>query len=192
MALSNTLSKKEQILNLKDEYFQQNTKNTLFKKSQKFDCAQKICQQMDLDDLLYHTAWIIPNTNKVYIDYSMLKLYANPSNFSILVEKFMSICIECSNNFPYFEVHLNLDTFTISAAERYKGIIEMFCYECFTRDTRFTARLIAFHIYNTPSVIDNISKIVFQIIPPEMRTKFVLHSKADTPTLLQQLHHQNT
>ena len=143
---------------------------------------------MNLDDLIYHTSWIIPNTNKVYIEYPILKLYANPSNFEMLVEKFMGLALECSNNFPFFEVHLNLDSFTISAAERYKGIIEMFCMQCFTRNTHFTERLSAFHLYNTPLVIDNISKMLLPIIPPEMRSKFVLYKKTESKSLLEELH----
>lgn len=183
-----TQSKKHEIQTLKDEYFQQNTKNTIFKKSQKFECAQYICQNMGLEDLIYHTAWIIPNTNKVYIDYLTLKTYANPDNFDAIVEKMMLLCLECSNNFVKFEVHLNIDSLTVSAIDRYKGIIELFCNRCFHEGTFFTQSMTSFCLYNIPTSIDTIAKLAMPLIPPEVRAKFVLYKKDVSPQLLTSLH----
>ena len=185
-------SKKEEIQNIREAFYQQSSKNIFFKKKQKFECAKSICEQMSLDDLLYHTAWIIPNTHSVYIDYTVLKLYANPTNFDLIVDKCMGLALECSNNVPTFEVHMNLEGFTISACERYKTIIELFCHRCFVNNTRFSERMSAFHLYNVPAVVDHIHKIVMPIIPPEARNKFVLHKKSESMALLEALHHQNS
>jgi hypothetical protein len=186
----NTMVKLEEIKHIQNNYFQENSKNVFFKKTQKFDCANTVCKQIDIDDLLYHTSWIIPGKNKVYFDYNVFKQYASPENFAIIVDDVLAKCIDCSNQFTGFEVHVNLASFTITAAERYKSIIELFCNECFRRDTRFTERLMCMCLYNIPIMIENISRLLLPLIPLEVRPKLRLHSKDESQSLLIQLHKQ--
>ena len=186
----NTMVKLEEIEQIKEAYFQENSKKMFFKNSQKFDCANTVCKQIDIDDLLYHTSWLIPNKNKVYVDYVVFKQYASPENFGMIVNDILAKCIDCSNQHTMFEVHVNLASFTITAAERYKSIIELFCNECFRRDTRFTERLVCMSLYNIPTMIENISRILLPLIPPEVRPKLRLYSKDESQVLLVQLHSQ--
>lgn len=180
--------KKEEVEELKTAYYQVNTKNTFFKKTQKYDCAQYVCDHMDMEELLHHTTWIIPNTNRIYVDYTMLKTYANPSNFDKIVNKFLLLALDCSNTFVEFEVHMNMETFTVSAVERYKYIITMIVEQCFSKQTRYTQQIVAFHLYNIPTVIDQIRPLILPLLEPGMREKFVLHSKSESPELLKRLH----
>lgn len=188
MAIPNTTSKLQEIESIKNDFYNENSKKTFFNKSQKFDCANTVCQRIDIDDLLYHTSWIIPNTNKVYFDYTVFKQYASPENFILVVNDILAKCLDCSNQYQYFEVHVNLSSFTMTAAERYKSIIELFCNECFRRDTRFTEKLISMNIYNIPTMIENISRILLPLIPPEVRPKIRLFSKQESSDLLYKLH----
>ena len=57
----------EQLEQYKNEYYNENTKNIVFKSNQKMDCAAKIAAQVSLEDLLSKTMFILPNTNKVFI-----------------------------------------------------------------------------------------------------------------------------
>ncbi len=189
-AIPNTIVKLEEIKQIQNNYFQENSKNVFFKKTQKFDCANTVCKQIDIEDLLYHTSWIIPGKNKVYFDYTVFKQYACPENFSLIVNDVLAKCIDCSYQFNVFEVHVNLSSFTITAAERYKSIIELFCTECFRRDTRFTERLVCMCLYNIPTMIENISRILLPLIPPEVRPKLRLYSKDESQALLVELHKQ--
>lgn len=186
----NTMVKLEEIKQIQNAYFQENSKNIFFKNSQKFDCANTVCNNIDISDLLYHTSWLIPNKNKVYFDYTVFKQYACPENFGVIVDDVLAKCIDCSNQYTMFEVHVNLASFTITAAERYKSMIEMFCNECFRRDTRFTERLVCMCLYNIPTMIENISRILLPLIPPEVRPKLRLYSKNESHALLVELHSQ--
>ena len=79
---------------------------------------------------------------------------------------------------------MNLDTFTISAAHRYKDIITLFCDECLRRETHFTERLDGMHLYNTPKIIDNISALLMPLIPPEVRPKIRMYGKQESGEMI--------
>ena len=180
----------ENLHQLQNEYYTSNGgKNVLFKKQQKFDCAQQILQQMQLDQLFHLTFFIIPNTNKVYFDYMKFKMYAAPEIFGILVDRVLDLCTQCSNIYETFEVHININTFTISAAERYKDIILLFCKECMERDTRFSQLLESFNIYNTPSAIDHISTILMPLLPVEVKPKLRLYNKTVSKDIMRERLH---
>jgi hypothetical protein len=57
----------EQLQQYKNEYYTENTKNTIFKTKQKMDCAAKITSQISLDELLSKTMYMIPNSNYMHI-----------------------------------------------------------------------------------------------------------------------------
>ena len=76
----------EDIVNAQNQYYETHKKNTFFKKSQKFDCAESVCSQIPLEHLINQTCWIVPNENKVVFDYRPFKMYANPSNYIIIVD----------------------------------------------------------------------------------------------------------
>ena len=87
----------EQLEQYKNEYYNENSKNRVFKSKQKMDCAARIAAQVSLEDLLSKTMFILPNTNKVFIDYSVFKVYAHPGiydkiiNYSqIIIKKYKS------------------------------------------------------------------------------------------------------
>lgn len=82
-----------------------------------------------------------------------------------------------------FECHLNLSTFTVSAAERYKEIVEIFNVVGLQNDTDYSNQLTHLYVYNTPSSIDHISKIIFCLIEPALRAKIVLYNKAESALL---------
>jgi 5'-3' exonuclease len=75
----------EQLEQYKNEYYSENTKNRIFKSKQKIDCAVKIAAQVSMDDLLSKSMYIIPNTKKVFIDYSIFKLYAHPGIYDKII-----------------------------------------------------------------------------------------------------------
>ena len=54
----------DKIKNLQDTYYQNNKKNTFFKNKQKYDCAETITQQVNINTLLQNTIFlfIIPIT----------------------------------------------------------------------------------------------------------------------------------
>ena len=170
----------EELEKYKQSYYSENKKNLIFKKTQKMEVASKIATEFNVDELLGRTVYIIPGTNKIYVDYLVLKLYAHPTNFLRFAEYAQSLIPECICKYGTFECHLNLNTFTVSAAERYKQIVVIFNAIGLQNDTDFSNQLTHLYVYNTPSAIDHISKIFFRLIEPTVRNKIVFYSKAES------------
>lgn len=181
-------SSSEKLEQLKSVYYDTHKKNVFFKSEQKFHAAQTVCSQLEMDELLHNTCWIIPNTNKVYFEYSVFKHYACPANFELVVDKVSALCLHCIQHYHTFEVHMNLASFSISAAERYQKIIEMFCNKGMLQNTSFSMYLTSLNLYNIPIMIENISRILSSVIPPEVKSKVCMFKKDVSDAKLQELH----
>lgn len=175
-----TSSTLEQMAQLRESYYKENGKKSVFKNKQKFHCAEVVLQNIPIDILLKNTFWIVPGTNKVYFEYPVVKQFATPENYIYIVDEVLKSCSDCVSTFGKHEVHVNLDTFTISAAHRYKDIITLFCDECMRRETHFTEKLTGIYLYNTPDIIDNISSLLMPLIPPEVRPKIHIYNKRES------------
>ena len=171
----------------KETYYSENNKNFFFKKSQKMDCAAKISQKFDIEELLEKTVFVVPNTNHIYLDYNVFKLYANPDNYDIVVNRVIQLFYSCIETYGAFECHFNLNSFTITAAERYKQAIELFCKECLKRETKYGQKLSKMYIYYSPSMIDRIKVIFSKLIDPMLRDRFVIYSKEESDEKIREL-----
>jgi len=164
----------------KNTYYSENKKAFFFKKSQKLDCASKISSEFDINDLLAQTFIILPNTNRVYLDYTVFKLYANPDNYHTIVTYVIQLFQKCIDTYGSFECHFNLNSFTITAAERYKSAIEMFCKECLKSETRYGRMLSKMYIYYSPGVIERFTSLFAHLIDPFVRDRFIIYSKEES------------
>ena len=171
----------------KNTYYSENKKNVFFKKTQKNEVANQICNEFNVEDLIKTTVIIIPNTNRVYIDYTMFKIFANTENYKKIIE-YVIMCFNiCIQTFGNFECHLNLNTFTISAADRYKIAIDIFCHDCLKSETRYGRMLSKMYIYNSPGMIERFTSIFTHLIDPYVRDKFVLYNKDESEDLIKKL-----
>lgn len=162
---------------LQKQYYNSNQKNTFFKKSQKLDCSKEICKKIDVNEMIAKTIYVIPETNKIYIDYTIFKLFAHPEIFDLIIEHIINSCRYLITYYNSIEAYINLDTFTVSSAERYKGLIQKYCEICLKDNTDFSLLLIKLHILNTPSVMELIIKIIKPIIDKDVVNKVVFHKK---------------
>jgi hypothetical protein len=167
----------EKVNELKNTYYSDNGKNILFKNKQKFECANNIINSIGIDDLIRKTIYIIQDTNNVYIDYTLFKLFATPEQYNRIVDYAISAINFSINKYGSYEVHINLDTFTVSAAERYKHIIIIFLNECIQYDGKCSELLTKMHIHNTPKTFNLISKILLPLMDPLVKSKLILHEK---------------
>jgi len=174
------------IFQLQQQYYESSGKNVFFKKEQKFECASLVCDQLGLDQMINQTFYYIPKTNKIYIDYTMFKIYANPSNFDNISNKLLDL-LKCLSQLGEYEVHVNLDSFTISACERYKQIISLYCEKCLMHSTQLSRLIKKMYIYNCPSMIETMARILKPIIHPDIHNKMVYYNKTESPFLLLQL-----
>ena len=185
---STTDSLLAQMEKFKQDFLDTEGKNTFFKKSQKLDCAKKISQTFNLEDMIHRTVFIIPGTNKIMFDYTVFKLYACPDNYDTIVNYIIYLYDSLLLQYPSFETNVILDSFTVSAAERYKGVIQIFCNKCMNTQTKYSKLITKMNIYYTPSMMESISTLLKQFIDTDIRNRIVLFSKADSPEMIKKLY----
>jgi len=177
----------ENIERLQKSYYDKSSKNLLFKSKQKLELAAQISSSVSLPELIQRTCYIINNTNKVFVDYTIFKLFANPSNYNDLVNYMISLISWCIKEYDCFEVHVNLDSFTISACHRHKDVIETYLNECMKYDTEFTNKLIKMHLYNVSQIFDSIKKALGPFIHEIVKKKIEFHNKEVSPKYISDL-----
>jgi len=167
----------EQIANLHAKYYSETSKNKIFKNSQKLDCANSVVQNMDLKALFSSCIYILPNKNVIFIDYPKLKTFVCPEIYPQIVECATNLAHQCIKQHRVFSLHINLQSFTITAAQRYKELIEMFCNTCLHKDSEFQSQLQFIHLYHYPSIIPMLRKMFAHFIDDSARGKLVLEKK---------------
>jgi hypothetical protein len=164
MSLTNTIEQ------FKDEFYQSTKKNMIFKKAKKQDSAKFICEKFDINQLLANTILQIPNTNKIYINYPLLKSFAYDENYNCILEFIIKTINQCIQNKGDYEFHMNIKSFTVSAIERYKPLMLKYC-QLLGNDTTFSERMTKMYIYHIPVVFDMIKKIAKPCINPLVNAK---------------------
>ena len=155
-------------------YYSNNKKYTFFKNKQKFDCASTVCDNIPITTLMSNTVFIVPDTNNIFVDYTIFKLFANPENFVTIIDHIINNFSKCIESFPSLQLHINLDSFTISALERYKDLITLFCKKCLSSSTRYSSKIESVHIYNVPKTFDSIVTTLKPFIDQNIYEKIVL------------------
>jgi hypothetical protein len=176
--------------NINAAFYATNPKKTFFKDSQKIECAEYVTQKLDAETLIKNTVYVLPNTSKVFFNYSLFKRYANPGVYTSIIKYILQLIDSCIKRYNSFEMHVDLNTFSVSAAHRYKGAIEMFCSECLSSGSNAAIyeHLTRFYIYNIPSMIDHISVILNPFINEQIKSKIEYVSKRDSVSQLEQFY----
>jgi hypothetical protein len=177
------ISSPEFMENFKKNYYDQNKKNTFFKKAQKIDCVKELISspEFDLNIALKNTIYVLNDTNKLFLNYEIFKHFGHPENYEQIVNYILSLILLCISKFSSFEMHININTFTISAAERYKDIIKLFMMKCLSNNTQFSKLLALMKLYNTPLMMNEISKLLKPFVDPIIINKIQMYNKNETP-----------
>jgi len=179
----------EKMNKLHKTYYDNHSKNTMFKKSQKMDCAKEVCKNLDVNEMIAKTIYVVPDTNFIYMDYTIFKLFAHPEIFDEIILHIINTCRYLVTYYGSLEAYINLDSFTVSAAERYKGLIQKYCENCLHENTDFAILLKKLHILNSPSVIEMVVKIIKPVIDKSVVEKVVFHKKNESNDIVQTLKH---
>jgi hypothetical protein len=170
-----------------DEYYDKNSKNVFFKKEQKYQMAEIVQNNFTLTELLESTVYSINGSRLIFFNYLLFKTYAHPGIYQFVIDHILSVFSKAIERYGLFEVHFNLDTFSMSAAHRYNDIIKMFCSQCLQAPTKYSAHLDKLHIYNTPNMIQSISKLFNPMINENVKRRITLVSKEESASLLSSL-----
>tara|TARA_B100001093_G_scaffold519213_1_gene607182 strand:- start:1066 stop:1647 length:582 start_codon:yes stop_codon:yes gene_type:complete len=171
-----------EISNFEEKYYQDNNKNTFFKKSQKMDLAKQVSNNFDINILLKNLCYRNKTTNQVVIDYNILKLFANEENFELILKYILNEFTNTINTFGNFEVHMNLNSFTISAAERYKKLVELFCKLCLNNKETYdySKKCSRFYIYNVSNTFEQIVNLFKPFVSPDIKEKVSILKKSES------------
>jgi hypothetical protein len=179
------IEKKDEIANnivkLQEDYYTQNNKNMFFKKNQKYDCASMISQKFDITLLFQKTLYIL-REGEVFFDYIFFKTYIHPEIFDAFLDYVNTISFEYIDKFQSYTLHLNLNTLTISAFERYWVVIHQILQKYPVNGTNMQTT----YIYYTPNVVDQIMRVLNPFIG-HIKNKIVFYSKLESPEQIKKI-----
>jgi hypothetical protein len=158
---------------MKNDYYTANTKNLLFKNKQKFDCAQQILQNIDLETL-FRTIIRVVDQNKIHFDYNVFKTVMNPSIYMDLIYFIFQVndkILEISNS---YDVFIDMKGLTMTGVERYKDFISLLSEQGKVNGKNFLEKLNHVYIVNPPFMISNIGKILLPLMDKIVKDKIVI------------------
>lgn len=176
-----------QINSFKDQYYMDNTKNMFFKKSQKMECAKQISAKFDIKQMFDKTFFIIPNTNNIYIDYTVFKLFMNEDNYELSIDHVLSLIDICIEKYGNYSIHLNINSLTVSAMERYKKLLELYSEKCAILNKGYSFKINNFCIYYPPNAIEMIYKIIIHVFQENVKNKINVIPKIDSEKKINEL-----
>lgn len=175
----------EKINKLRTNFTNDNKKGLFSSKQFKFDCANTVVKNIELETLLDSTLVLLQNSNHLFFDYTIFKTYATPEIYDKIMKYAIDKISYCINKYGSYEMHVNLNTFSVSAFHRYKTIIEAYSYECNTNHREFHDKIRTMHVYNIPTTIETISQLVGPMLPQIVRQKVIIYDKASSEKPLQ-------
>ena len=180
----------ESLNSLKESYYADgggsNKKNMFFKSNQKNNCAQSVANQVDMDEVMRMSFFAVPNKRgHFYMNYPIMKMYVNNENHSAVMTSMINEIVNCireaRNEDPSapFYVHLNLNSLTVSATERYKYVVDEFHTQCVQTGVQITPFVTGVVIYYAPSMMSTIVELLKYCIEPGVLDKIKLISSKD-------------
>jgi hypothetical protein len=157
-----------QLTKFREEYYITNKKNVFFKKTQKNDCAEKVTQQFSLEHLLQTSIYI--NNNVLFFNYPIIKTYLYPGVYNSIIthsDKLFNVLIQTHET---INIHIDLKSFTVTAAQRHNEIIKEVCKHYLTNET-YIARIEHIYIQNSPAIIDVIRSMFAPFISSTVQNK---------------------
>ena len=167
----------DDISNIRNEFYSSRRKSIFFKSSQKNECAEYVTSKISVQDLIQHTITILPSTFIIYIDYTLFKQFASPTNYDEIIKHLFDCIHTLITEYGKFELHIHLATFSVSAAERYKDFIQHFYQIYFQGNVDYCGKMNAMHIYYVPSMMNTISTIMRTYMTEYMKNRALIRDK---------------
>ena len=116
-------------------------------------------------------AMFIREPNVIYFDYPRFKVFARSELYVPFAEYILALIHTCIEKHGSFEMHLNLKSFSVTAAQRYSDMIRLFCNQCLRCDTEFSKLLTKMYVYNSPRILGSISAFFIGFVDDHVRSK---------------------
>ena len=161
----------ENIINdFQDKYWNENKKKSFFKGSQKFACAEETIKNFPLSELLENC--IYSDEYKIIVNYPLIKTFINPNVYDNILNHFDTLVKNILINHNNFEIHVDMKSFTITAAQRFKELIKQFCSKYLNE--KYEKIINGIYIYNSPSIISVMKTMFHPFISERNRTKIII------------------
>lgn len=167
-----------QIDNFIENYYSINGKNSLFKKNQKNELAIQIASSFKIEDLLENMCYTIGN--QVIIKYSIFKLFINNEIYENVINFILNKFDYIIGIYNEFECHINIEGFTMSAAERYQDFIKNFAEISLNAGNTYSNKIICLKIYFPPIIIEQIKNIFGRFVDKDVKNKVEIINKTDS------------
>jgi len=173
----------DEMIQWRESVLAESGKNMFFKNSQKKELAKSVCEQFDLQQLFAMSAYRVQNTNRIYLNYSIFKLYANPAIYELIISHMLTLYDTCIYDHGSYFLYINLDGFTISAADRYKDFIMQYS----NMSSNYTRFLEKMQILNTPTSFEAIIKMLKPFIAKDVGVRMETMTKSESMAILETL-----
>ena len=124
---------------------------------------------------------------KILIKYTIIKNYANEQTFDRIIEHLLIKIRYIIKNYGKFEMHVNLDSYSITSHERIKNIYPRLFRACEDDNILFSEKLVFLNVYNCPIVLRTLSSFFSPFINPIANEKITLYNKIDSKEMLLKL-----
>lgn len=182
----------EQINKIRKYYASTNSKGIFVSKKYKIDCAKLVLNEIDINILLRSTIIVIPNSHQIFLDYIIFKSFIIPELYDTIINYAINLIMSCIQKYGKIEIHVNMNTLSVSAYNRYKDCIIAYTTKLYSVIPNFPELLVSMHLYNIPSCIDTISQLVEPLIHPETRKKMIRYDNVSSEkainTILEIIH----
>ncbi len=170
--------REEYLLKIKEtqtDYYSTHTKHKIFKSAQKNACAAHVTNKISLDQMINCTVFNIPNTNIIYYNYLVFKTYGTNEIAEVIYKHMVNVIDRILSTYASFEFHINLKSFSVSACHRYRVMI----IGSLETNQIFTEKLSKLVIYNTPSIINQITPLLYHSVKPILHKIEYVKEKSD-------------
>ena len=164
------MSLEEKLSQFREKYYKENKKATFFKNSQKMACAEEITNKFSIDELLLKSIYI--DNDKIIVKYPLIKHFINPTIYPNILQHMEYLTNIIISKHDLFEVHLDIESFTMTAAQRYNDLIKEFCYKYL--NSYYEQKLKFVFIYNPPGIISVLQSMFYPFISESTKTKVII------------------
>jgi hypothetical protein len=172
----------------KNYYNDNSGKNVFFKSNQKTQIAKSIINNFELPRLLTECIYILESKNEIYINYPVLKMFIHDDIHEKIIQHILSLYNECILKHGKYSINMNLEGFSISAAERHKNAVILFSQRCFdTKEFKYVDLVEKIRIFNTPSVIDTLIKMFKPLFGKNLYKQIELYKKNESVSIMKEM-----
>lgn len=156
-------------------YYDDKPKNLVFKKQQKFDCAESVISNVNIAAVLPLLFRVDGNT--IFINYAVFKTIASPSIYMEMANYLFDTTQKIIEHNSKYNLSLDLGGVTMSAIERYRAFVVLVSSEGMKNSRGLLKHLELVHVHNPPTFVEYLCSIVIPIIDQSIKDKFVIYFK---------------